>query len=125
PEFPPERITAERINGMEGMSDDLDPSTWKLVIAGLAATDITLTLDDLKALPRTEMITEFKCIEGWSLIQQWAGLRFSDLVAKYGDPSRLPQYVSISTPDAGYFVGWDIESVMHPQTLLAYEINGK
>jgi DMSO/TMAO reductase YedYZ molybdopterin-dependent catalytic subunit len=55
----------------------------------------------------------------------WAGVRVSDLVKKYGDQSRLPRYVSMSTPDSGYFVGWDIESIMHPQTLLAYEMNGK
>jgi DMSO/TMAO reductase YedYZ molybdopterin-dependent catalytic subunit len=71
------------------------------------------------------MTTEFKCIEGWSVIVNWAGVRVSDLVKKYGDQSRLPRYVSMSTPDSGYFVGWDIESIMHPQTLLAYEMNGK
>lgn len=126
PEFSPDRITPERVNGMEGLaSDGFDLARWRLTVAGLAASEITLTLADIKALPRTEMITEFKCIEGWSLIQQWAGVRFSDFVAKYADPSRLPRYVSLVTPDEGYFVGWDIESIMHPQTLLAYELNGK
>jgi hypothetical protein len=125
PEYPTERITPERVNGMEGLGDGLDTSTWRLTVAGLSASEITLTLDDIKALPRVAMITEFKCIEGWSLIQKWTGVRFSDFVAKYGDPSRLTKYVSLITPDGGYFVGWDIQSIMHPQTLLAYELNGQ
>ena len=86
-----------------------------------------LTLDDIKRLPRTEMTTEFKCIEGWSTVVHWAGVRFSDFVAKYSPgvaPQDLPRYVSMSTPNEEYFVGWDIQSILHPQTLLAYEMNG-
>ncbi|MBV9240863.1 MAG: molybdopterin-dependent oxidoreductase [Acidobacteria bacterium] len=126
PEFPPERITPERVNGMVGLdAPDFDPSTWTLTVSGLQSGEATLILDDIKRLPRTEMITEFKCIEGWSLIQKWAGVRVSDLAAKFGDASKLPKYVSLSTPDNGYYVGWDVESIMHPQTLLAYELNGE
>ncbi len=127
PEFPPDRIMPERVNGMVGLDGEgFDPSTWVLTVAGLgAAGEITLTLDDIKRLPRTEMITEFKCIEGWSIIQKWAGVRFSDLVAKYGDATHLTKFVSLVTPDAGYFVGWEMQSIMHPQTLLAYELNGQ
>ena len=127
PEFSPDRITPERVNGMVGLDGEgFDPSTWMLTVAGLgAAGEITLTLDDIKRLPRTEMITEFKCIEGWSIIQKWAGVRFSDLVAKYGDATHLTKFVLLVTPDAGYFVGWEMQSIMHPQTLLAYELNGK
>jgi DMSO/TMAO reductase YedYZ molybdopterin-dependent catalytic subunit len=39
-------------------------------------------------------------------------------------PDSLTKYVSLVTPDHEYFVGWDIESILHPQTLLAYEMNG-
>ena len=140
PEFSTSAVTnPTRINGGEGLSDDFDPSTWKLAIGGLAGRmdDLFLTLDDIKRLPRTEMTTEFKCIEGWSMIVQWAGVRFSDFAAavrpktKSGQPANLSErpddllsYVSITTPDEGYFVGWDIESILHPQTLLAYEMNG-
>lgn len=125
PEFSPDQITPERVNGMEGLGEGFDPATWRLTISGLSVPGVfTLTLDDLKRMPRTEMITEFKCIEGWSLIQHWAGVRFSEIAARYVN-ELYAQYVSISTPDGGYFVGWDIQSIMHPQTLLAYELNGK
>lgn len=121
-EFPHSAITPRRINGDLGLKSELDPATWTLTVAGVGQ-DVALSLDDIKQLPRTEMITELKCIEGWSVIVQWAGVRFSDFVAKYG-PRELTRYVSMVTPDNEYFVGWDIESIMHPQTLLAYEMNG-
>lgn len=125
PEFPPDRISPRRVNGMEGLEGEVDGASWRLAVGGLAGRtdDLILTLEDIKALPRTEMTVELKCIEGWSVIVQWAGVRFSDFAAAYlmGNP---PPYVSLSTQDQKYFVGWDAPSIMHPQTLLAYEMNG-
>ncbi len=102
---------------------------------GSTSTDMTpqepvvsLTLDDIKQLPRVEMVTEFKCIEGWSTVVQWAGARFADFVAKYPPAKtdgKLPEYVYMETPDGGYYVGLDMASALHPQTLLCYEMNGE
>ena len=139
PEFPLSRAAEIRENGDAGLSEDFDAANWKLSVGGLAnrREDLILTLDDIKKLPRTEMTTEFKCIEGWSVIVNWAGVRFSDFAAHYApqtrsgnvadvqnNPADLPKYVSFVTPDEGYYVGWDLPSVLHPQTLLAYEMNG-
>ena len=139
PEFPLASVSPERVNGMEGLEDEFDPAAWTLAVGGLAgrSNDLIVTLDDIKKLPRTEMTTEFKCIEGWSLIVNWAGVRFSDFVAKYlpqtrdgsvpdvaNRPQDLLPYVYMTTPDEKYFVGWDMASILHPQTLLAYEMNG-
>lgn len=140
-EFSPDRVTRpSRVNGDAGITDELDAPAWRLYVSGVAgvAGDLVLTLDDIKKLPRTEMTTEFKCIEGWSTIVHWAGVRFSDFAAAYmpkdrnggtGDvasrPQDLPRYVYLATPDEKYYVGWDIPSILHPQTLLAYEMNGE
>lgn len=139
-EFPLSSVTAERTNGMEGLEGEIDTASWTLAVGGLVGRtdDLILTLDDIKRLPRTEMTTEFKCIEGWSTIVHWAGTRFSDFAAKYmpktvngtepdilNRPQDLMPYVSLATPDEKYFVGWDMPSILHPQTLLAYEMNGK
>lgn len=100
---------------------------------------LLLTLDDIRALPRVEMTTELKCIEGWSTIVNWAGARFSDFAARYQPPTRagggtpdvqgrpqdLVRYVGLETPDGGYYVGMDMPSALHPQTLLCYEMNGQ
>jgi DMSO/TMAO reductase YedYZ molybdopterin-dependent catalytic subunit len=140
PEFPRDRVSPNRSNGGIGISGEFDPAAWRLKVGGLAGrtADLELTLDDIRALPRTEMTTELKCIEGWSVIVRWAGVKFSDFAAKYGpktvsgapaditaNPQDLLPYVSLVTPDNGYYVGWDIQSIMHPQTLLAYEMNGE
>jgi DMSO/TMAO reductase YedYZ molybdopterin-dependent catalytic subunit len=126
-----------RLNGDVGLDTDFDPSKWQLQVEGLAAQDepLALGLDAVKKLPRVEMTTEFKCIEGWSIVVQWAGARFSDFMQAYppkmqsGDdfsldnPEDLPPYVSMSTPEDEYYVGLEMESMLHPQTLLCYEQN--
>jgi DMSO/TMAO reductase YedYZ molybdopterin-dependent catalytic subunit len=138
PEFPRE-LAGARVNGMEGLSGDFNAVDWRLRVGGLANRneDLILTLDDIKALPRVEMTTELKCIEGWSIVVNWTGARFSDFIAKYQpktrdgnapdiekQPENLLPYVSLTTPDENYYVGWDLPSILHPQTLLAYEMNG-
>lgn len=125
PEFPPELASA-RANGDIGMTGEFDAAAWRLQIVGAAnqTGELFLTLDDIKALPRVEMTTELKCIEGWSVICTWAGARFSDFAARFAPPPDT-KYVSLVTPDGGYYVGWDMPSILHPQTLLAYEMNGQ
>jgi DMSO/TMAO reductase YedYZ molybdopterin-dependent catalytic subunit len=69
------------------------------------------------------MITELRCIEGWSTIVQWKGARLADLMARF-PPTSDAEFVSLETPDRGYYVGLELESALHPQTLLAWEMNG-
>ncbi len=139
PTFSKERISEDRVNGDVGLDDDVDVSTWKLQVEGLAGQEgaLALDLEAIKKLPRMEMITEFKCIEGWSVIVQWAGAHFTDFMKafppqtrsggafKLKDAENLPPYVSMETPDGAYYVGLDVESMLHPQTMLCYERNGE
>ena len=53
-----------RVNGDIGMSDDFDPQTWKLQVVKAGGDTLLLTLDDIKQLPKTEIVFDFKCIEG-------------------------------------------------------------
>jgi thiosulfate reductase cytochrome b subunit len=123
PTFPREMAREPRVNGGEGMSDDFDPASWRLRVQGRASSTF-VTLADIQRLPRVEMTTELKCIEGWSTIVHWAGARFRDFAAAY-PPSTDSRYVSLVTPDEGYYVGLDMPSALHPQTLLCYEMNGQ
>jgi hypothetical protein len=122
PTFRRSDLTKARLNGRIGLKSPIDVEAWRLRIEG-AAEPVLLTLDDIKALPQYEMITELRCIEGWSTIVQWKGARLADLIAKF-PPLHDPEFVSLETPDRGYYVGLEIESALHPQTLLAYEMNG-
>ena len=65
------------------MSADFDASTWKLKVAKTPGDTLFVTLDEIKALPKTEIVFDFKCIEGWSQVTHWGGVKFSDFAKKY------------------------------------------
>jgi Oxidoreductase molybdopterin binding domain len=113
-------------NGDIGMDDDLEANNWEIKVTNEGGKDMKLSLTDIRALPKIEMITKFCCIEGWSTVAYWGGARFSDFTNKYFHPDRkLTNFVSLATPGDDYYVGLDMKSALHPQTLLAYEQNGK
>ncbi len=136
-EWDAKRAREPRVNGDLGMDGDFDMAAWKLHVSGLAGDDLDLDLHAIKALPQTEITTELKCIEGWSVIVSWGGARLRDFMMRYppqtqsGDaidlkkPNDLPAYVGLATPDNGYYVGLDREAALHPQTLLCTHMNGK
>ena len=138
-EFPKSQGVANvRTNGSAGLESPIDLAAWRLAVQPYGGGKVQeFTLADIKALPRVEMTTELKCIEGWSIVVNWAGVRFADFLAKYplasrsgqpikdiaNPPADLAPYVSLVTPDEEYYVGLDMHSAIHPQTLLCYEIN--
>jgi hypothetical protein len=136
PEFPRSAARPPRVNGQIGLDPKIDPAAWRLRVIGSSGEGAArlFRLDEIKALPRVEMTTELKCIEGWSTVVHWAGARLADLAALTGlatrsgrrdDPGDLLGYVALATPDAAYYVGLDMASALHPQTLLCYEMGGE
>jgi hypothetical protein len=140
PEFPRSAARMPRVNGSIGLESSFDLAAWRLEVVGAAGEQARrlFSLDDIKALPRVEMTTELRCIEGWSEIVHWAGARLADLAAITGLATRsgpradpigntgdLLDYVALETPDREYYVGLDTPSALHPQTLLTYEMNGR
>ncbi|MGA8030426.1 MAG: molybdopterin-dependent oxidoreductase [Bryobacteraceae bacterium] len=114
-------------NGDIGMDAGPEADKWRVnVTTEGGGPALNLALSDIKALPKVEMITRFCCIEGWSAVTYWAGARFCDFTKKYfRSDMKLPNFVYMATPGEDYFVGLDMKSAMHPQTLLAYEQNGE
>ena len=109
-----------------GVGKDFDTAQWKLQLIRNAGDTQNISLAEIKALPKTEIIFDFKCIEGWSQVTHWGGVRYSDFIKKYGlDTQSKLQFTGLHTPDNEYYVGIDNKSMMHPQTLLCYEMNGK
>lgn len=115
-----------RVNGDLGLNTDLDDKNWRMNVVRAPGDTLLLTLADLQKLPKTQVIFNFKCIEGWSQISDWGGVRFSDFIKAYHlDKQAAMKYVGLVTPDGEYYVGIDMESAMQPQTILCYEMNGK
>ena len=119
-------VKKTKVNGGEGMGDDFNAVNWKLKLIRHPGDTLLITLDEIKTLPKTEVIFDFKCIEGWSQVTHWGGVKFSDFVKRFGltQESELA-YVGLSTPDNGYYVGIDRKSMLHPQTILCYEMNNE
>jgi DMSO/TMAO reductase YedYZ molybdopterin-dependent catalytic subunit len=116
-----------RVNSNIGIDDRaFDPLNWKLKVVSHKTKSFDVTIDQIKALPKTEIVFDFKCVEGWDQIQYWGGVKFSDFIAHFelSEESKLP-YVGMETPNGEYYVGLETESAIHPQTLLAYEMNGE
>jgi Oxidoreductase molybdopterin binding domain len=97
----------------------LDPNTPGLL----------LTFDDITRLPHHELVTQFKCIEGWSEIVHWGGVRLRDFIAAYPPATnaqgKLPKYVYMETPDGDYYTGYHLHECMHPQSLLVTQMAGR
>jgi len=127
--YPKEMATKRvRYNSDIGIEakNKFDPAAWKLQVIKKGGEILQVSIDELKALPKTEIVYDFKCVEGWDQIQHWAGVKFSDFIKHYQlDEYTKMEYVGMETPDKGYYVGLDMPSAMHPQTLLAYEVNDK
>ena len=126
PTFSPSQVDPNtRRNGDVGLGGDVNPTEWVLnVQSSTGAEPRQVTMAEIRQLPRVEQITQLNCIEGWTVIVQWAGARFADFTDKFAPRARGAKYVGMQTPDEAYFVGLDAASALHPQTLLCYEMNG-
>ena len=126
--FRPDQVGGVKPNGDVGLNQPMpDPANWRVQLTTEEGKQpMNISLAAIKTLPKTEMITRFCCIEGWSGVAHWGGTRFSDFTKRFFPAQlKLPRYVYMSTPGGDYYVGLDIKSAMHPQTLLAWEQNGK
>ncbi|HEX7021858.1 MAG TPA: molybdopterin-dependent oxidoreductase [Trueperaceae bacterium] len=106
---------------------------WRLHIGGLVEEPQAFTLEELRALPSQTQTTKHCCIQGWSYIAEWRGVPLGALLDRCR-PLPGARYVLFRTfddkwevpdNDLGYFYGTvDLELARHPQTILAYDMNG-
>jgi hypothetical protein len=115
-----ENQTGRKPRGLEESGESastLEPHTPGLLLA----------MEDILRFPRHELVTQFKCIEGWSQIVHWAGVRLADFLEAYPPAlidGKEPKYVYMETPDGDYYNGYDLDACRHPQALLVTEMMG-
>jgi DMSO/TMAO reductase YedYZ molybdopterin-dependent catalytic subunit len=146
PQYPPGDIT--KIFKANGTTDpDTDEynqhvaekfANWRLTIDGLVANPLSLSMADLRKLPARTQITRHDCVEGWSCIGQWTGVQLG-LLLRSAAISPRARYAVFHCADnldgeaskggeqsAGqYYESIDLDDAFHPQTLMAYDMNGQ
>lgn len=125
PELPASEDTPEKAFPSYFISETMPfpPLNWTLQVGGMVSQPMTLTLDQLMQMPRTEMRVRHHCVEGWSAVASWYGVRVSEIAKAVGLDPRV-RYVEFKSFDNNYWSSWDLGSALHPQTLLAYGMNG-
>ena len=134
PTYTKSQITPLKNNYNGSTPDPAYISGWKLTLSGLAS-GLSISLDIrnlLTRFPAHEQITRLVCVEGWSAIAWWAGLRFDDLLHAYPPMSQAKWALvesSVNLDASGnpdpYFMALDLPTLRHPQTLLATYFNGQ
>src|SRR5277367_5749350 len=97
---------------------------WRLSVSGMVAKPASFSLDQLKSYPSRSQITMLQCEEGWSYIAEWIGVPLSQILqaVEVQPQARYVVYYSIE-PD--WWESIDMADAMHPQTFLAYGMNGE
>jgi DMSO/TMAO reductase YedYZ molybdopterin-dependent catalytic subunit len=141
-EYPAKDIAKTfRANGSQD-DDNLPPDyvdlmqsgfeSWRLRVDGLVMQPMSLSLADLRALPSQTQITRHDCVEGWSCIGSWTGPRLSTVLSAVGLRPEA-RFVVFHCADEvlryvdgmyAYYESVDLIDAYHPQTILAYELNG-
>jgi DMSO/TMAO reductase YedYZ molybdopterin-dependent catalytic subunit len=105
---------------------------WRMTVTGLVQHTLSLSMADIRALPPRTQITRHDCVEGWSCIGEWTGTQLA-LILAAARPKPEAQYVVFycadpmtveGDPDKFYYESLELSEAVHPQTILAYQLNG-
>jgi DMSO/TMAO reductase YedYZ molybdopterin-dependent catalytic subunit len=119
PEFPESRITRPfPYNGYYPESEvpEIDGASYRLELAGKIRDRKPWTLGELAALPQVSQVTRHICVEGWSAIGKWGGVRFAEFLERIGADTTA-KYVGFKCAD-DYYGSIDMATALHPQTQL-------
>lgn len=98
-------------------------AAWRLEIGGMVQRPLSLSLGDLMKLDRQTQRVNHYCVEGWTAVAEFAGVSMGSL-AKLAQADPKAEYVDFQSFDNDYHESWDVESAMHPQTLVVYAKDG-
>ena len=128
PTFPESAITRPfPFNAYYALDDapDIDGKAWKLEVRGLVENKKSWTLDELTQLPQENQITRHICVEGWSAIGSWTGVRLSHFLQLIGADTKA-RYVWFNCADMdGYNSPLDMPTALHPQTQMTFKFDNQ
>jgi DMSO/TMAO reductase YedYZ molybdopterin-dependent catalytic subunit len=104
--------------------DEAVSGVWRLQVGGAVRRPLSLTLDDLMRQRSVTQKVDHFCVEGWTARAEWTGVRVSEL-ARLAGATPDAQYVDFQSFDSDYHESWDIDSALHPQTLIVYGMDGR
>lgn len=107
----------------EDQAPVIDGSDYKLEVSGLVSDKRSWTLPMLFNMAQVNQVTRHICVEGWSAIGKWGGVRFSDFLKIIG-ADLSASYVSFKCAD-DYYTSIDMDTALHPQTLLTLTYDGQ
>ncbi len=121
PEYPASAITRPFPFNAYYSRDEVpfvDGNSYRLELSGLIRDRKPWPLPELYALPQVSQITRHICVEGWSAIGKWSGVRFRDFLERVG-ADLTAKYVGFDCAD-DYYTSIDMATALHPQTLLTF-----
>ena len=100
---------------------------WKLEVGGMVKQPGKFSLEEIRALPSRTQITRHDCVEGWSAIGKWKGVPLTEIVKRV-QPEPQARYIVFYCMDFDgegnkFYESIDLRDALHPQTILAYEMN--
>ncbi len=101
---------------------------WTLEVRGLVDKPLSLTMEQIRALPQRTQITRHDCVEGWSAIGQWTGPQLSAILDRAGVRESAKFIVFRCADDFSgnaYYESCDLDDAFHPQTIVAHQLNGE
>jgi sulfoxide reductase catalytic subunit YedY len=124
-----------RINGYPPETEeyyklrDSNYKNWRLEVGGMVKQNLSLSLDEIKAMPKREQITKHICIQGWSAIGQWGGLHMDEILKRCQPDSRAKYIVfyayDVDASGIPFYEALRITDMRDTQSILAYEMNWK
>jgi DMSO/TMAO reductase YedYZ molybdopterin-dependent catalytic subunit len=124
--YPESRIDRPfRFNAYYPESDipEVDGADYELILNGLIENKEAWSLERLRALPQETQITRLICVEGWSMVGKWTGVRLSDFLRRVG-ADLSAKYVWFRCAE-GYHSSIDMPTALHPQTQMTLQFDGK
>ncbi|WAT18013.1 molybdopterin-dependent oxidoreductase [Aurantiacibacter sp. MUD11] len=111
-------------------------ANWRLAVTGLVENELSLSMDEIRALPQRTQITRHDCVEGWSAIGEWTGPQLSQILdaAVLRPEARFIVFRCADFTMRGrgenrrrvdYYESCDIDDALHPQTIVAHQLNGE